>query len=346
MRPAPSNGPKFPTGGTGTQYKLAKGEPGVMSRRAGRIPAQIARVPWMFEAMSGAWKFLSATPEVAAYLWEKHPSTQTTMPNRSLPPEIPDHIVGFLHDNKELLSQCCLVSKLWVPRVRKHIFAVVKFRTLDDIDAWKKTFPDPFNSPAHYTRTLSISCFEVVTAADAAEGGWIPTFSRLLSLDLDDGQKCLPAPLGTSFAPFCKFSPTLKSLNVTSFILPLSQVFSLIHSLSLLEDLALVGIGTVIDDNERGGPQTVVSSSVPSKLTGTLEIFLFSGVAVTLRPLLHLPNGIHFRTIKLSQCKNDEDLRYLVELVAACSDTLENLSVAYKPEGVVYSVYFLTQSLT
>ena len=262
------------------------------------------------------------------------------MPNRGLPLEILDHIVDFLHDNREPLSQCCLVSKSWIPRVRKHIFAVVKFRTLDDIDTWKKTFPDPSNSPAQYTRTLSITCFEVVTAVDIAEGGWIPTFSRVVSLDLHVGLKPIAVPMRISFAPFYKLSPTLKSLNVTSFLLPLSQVLNLVHSLSLLEDLALVGTGTVIDDNECDGPPAVVSSSIQPKLTGTLDIFLFGGVAVALRPLLHPPNGVHLRAIKLSWCKDVEDLRCLVELVVACSGTLESLYVAYKPEGVVCFVYF------
>ncbi|KAF9644347.1 hypothetical protein BDM02DRAFT_3103092, partial [Thelephora ganbajun] len=44
-----------------------------------------------------------------------------------LPPETLDYIVDFLHDNRETLEQCCLVSKSWVPRARKHLFADIKF---------------------------------------------------------------------------------------------------------------------------------------------------------------------------------------------------------------------------
>ncbi|KAF9645264.1 hypothetical protein BDM02DRAFT_3073690, partial [Thelephora ganbajun] len=56
--------------------------------------------------------------------------TQTTMssPHQShLPPEILDYIVDLLHDEPETLKQCCLVSKSWVSRTRKHLFANVEF---------------------------------------------------------------------------------------------------------------------------------------------------------------------------------------------------------------------------
>ncbi|KAF9642961.1 hypothetical protein BDM02DRAFT_3104213, partial [Thelephora ganbajun] len=56
--------------------------------------------------------------------------SQTTMSNPHkphLPPEILDYIVDFLYNEPETLKQCCLVSKSWVPRTRKHLFADINF---------------------------------------------------------------------------------------------------------------------------------------------------------------------------------------------------------------------------
>ena len=288
---------------------------------------------------------LRTASEAVVRVGNNLPLMQTTMSNPNLPPEMLDHVVNFLHDDIEALRRCCLVSKSWVPRARKHLFAVVQFGSSDDIDAWKKIFSDPPNSPAHHTRILSISHFDVVTAEDAAEGGWIPTFSRVAYLDLDHGPLTpLTVPSGISLAPFHNFSLALKTLRVTCFLLRPPRVIDLIRSFPLLEDLTLIGHDPKIDDNERDGPHTDVPSSASPKLTGTLKLFLFGGVAVTLRQLLDLPNGVHFRSIELSWCE-EKDFRYLVELMVACSGTLEDLSVTYEPEGMASSVYSLTRHL-
>jgi len=70
------------------------------------------------------------------------------MSNPHLPPEILDYTVDFLHDKPATLKQCCLVSKSWVPRTRGHLFASISFDFILDIEAWKKTFSNPENSPA------------------------------------------------------------------------------------------------------------------------------------------------------------------------------------------------------
>ncbi|KAF9789198.1 hypothetical protein BJ322DRAFT_1000595, partial [Thelephora terrestris] len=44
-----------------------------------------------------------------------------------LPPEILDLVTDNLSDEPSTLKACCLVSKSWVPRTRKHLFASVKF---------------------------------------------------------------------------------------------------------------------------------------------------------------------------------------------------------------------------
>ena len=109
-----------------------------------------------------------------------------------------------------------------------------------------------------------------------------------------------------------------KSLRVTSLLFPLSQVFKLICSLPLLEDLDLIGCDewAVSDDNLRT-PSTVVPLTSPA-FTGTLQLHL--GMTSTAHRLLDLPNGLLFRKLNLSW-HNAEELRWAVMLVVACSGT-------------------------
>ena len=86
-----------------------------------------------------------------------------------LPAETLDHVVDLLHNTRDALRNCSLVSKLWIPCTRKHLFAIIKFPTKASLQSWKKTFPDPPSSPARYTKILTINC----TPADAEVGDWI-----------------------------------------------------------------------------------------------------------------------------------------------------------------------------
>ena len=107
------------------------------------------------------------------------------MSRARLPLEISDYIVDLLPVRKrKTLKACCLVSKSWVPRARRKLFRGVTFRSLDDLKAWKDTFPDPFNSPARYTRTLSISCTQVIFAAAVKESDWIQAFCNVKHLSV------------------------------------------------------------------------------------------------------------------------------------------------------------------
>ena len=80
----------------------------------------------------------------------------SVMANHYLPPEILDHIIDLLHDEPESLKACCIVSKSWIPRTRKYLFAKVEFASVKDFE--KETFPDPSNSPAYHTRALFVRC--------------------------------------------------------------------------------------------------------------------------------------------------------------------------------------------
>ena len=98
-----------------------------------------------------------------------------------LPTELLDHIADLLHDTGEALTNCCLISKSWIPRTRRHIFADVAFLTDEDLESWKETFPDPSKSPAHYTKNLSIDYLRVKVAEGEGDR-WIGGFSRVVHL--------------------------------------------------------------------------------------------------------------------------------------------------------------------
>jgi hypothetical protein len=246
------------------------------------------------------------------------------MSNLHLPAELLDHVVDYLHDTQDALRNCCLVSKSWVPRTRKHLFARIEFHTAKGLQSWKETFPDPSTSPAYYTKNLSASC-HVVTASEAEAGGWIGGFSRVVRLEVGS-QKLWT---GVSFTAFHGLSLVVKSLQVIVLHLPFSSIFDLILSFPLLEDLAVVVHEVSASDG--CGPNgkellTAVQRSSPPKFTGSLELDLFEGMEPIARRLLSLPGGLHFRKLALTLVRGG-DLLMMVELVEECSHTLESLNI-------------------
>jgi len=203
-------------------------------------------------------------------------SAETAMPNAYLPPEILDCTIDFLHDEPKILKHCCLVSKSWVPRTRIHLFANIKFRSVSDLESWKDTFPDVTNSPACQTHTLFVGCPRHVVVADAEEGGWIRAFSGVKRLDVDNDGWFLRAS-DVSLAPFYKFSPVLKLLRISPILLPFPQVFDLILSFPLLEDLTLEGREeSRFNDDDPHESWTVVPSASPV-FTGSLDFHILGG---------------------------------------------------------------------
>lgn len=261
---------------------------------------------------------------------------ESTISYPYLPPEILDHIVDFLHNNSEALHRCSLVSKSWVSRAQKHIFADIRLRSHRDFDLWQKTFPDPADSPAHHTRTLTVECNPV----EVGGGSWAQGFSRVERLVVD--RTWVAVDIGCIFpVPFDNLALSLKSLLVDSFLLPSSQIFDLIRSLLVLEDLTLM-CHNVLCADESNRPPAVTSAS--PKLTGTLGLFVSEGMAQGLRPLLDLPGGLHFRRLELMWC-GKPDLPFVTELVTACSDTLEHLDIGCDIYGTLGSVASLHLSI-
>jgi hypothetical protein len=247
------------------------------------------------------------------------------MSSTRLPAELLDHIVDLLYNSKNTLKCCCLVSKSWIPRARKHLFADIKFSSPEDLQLWKTTFTDPSTSPACYTRVLLIKCPLMVVPAN--EEGWISTFTRVEHLQVDAHETENSDWSPNSLVPFHGFSPIIKSLClVDAFrVVPSPQVFDLIYSFPLLEDLSVTGRYISTDDGS-DEQQTRVQPPIPPPFTGSLELDLYSGMDFVASRLLSLPCGLYFRKLHLTLRKQEDSLSITV-LVEKCHPTLESLEV-------------------
>ena len=270
------------------------------------------------------------------------------MSNPYLPPEILDCVVDLLYDDPNTLKGCCLVSKSWIPRTRKHLFASVPFYVKANLESWKKTFPDPSTSPAHYTKSLRVGCPYVVTAADADAdaGGWIRGFSRVVELELDACNARTDQPR-ISLVPFHGFSPAIKSLSMTFSTLPPSRTVNLILSFPLLEDLTLRGIGPSIDEGDSpDGPPTAIQPQNLPAFCGSLELPLNDWTAPIARQFLSIASGgIHFRRLVLTW-RHKKELSLAMALVGECSDTLESLDITRCLTGKHVYLAFTPASMT
>ena len=244
-----------------------------------------------------------------------------------LPPELLDSILDHLHDKPATLKMCCIVSKSWIPHARRHLFAHVSLYDLgSSIELWKKTFPDPSDSPAHHTRTLSIIGSLVITAADMGVGGWIRTFHNVVHLELSYVGRTTPSAL-------YGLSPTLRSLSLR--YTPFD--FRLIYSFPLLEDLALVAAPSFTDVNRWN------TTLRPPKLTGTLILEACGEARFAIRQLFDLSGGLHFSEIRTTFC--NEEAEPVSDLVSTCSKPLKKLTLSYRT-SVFPSTPVASQNLT
>ena len=251
-------------------------------------------------------------------------SVTIIMSNPHLPAEILDNVVDHLHDAKDELESCCLVSKSWVSRARKHLFAHVAFQSPERLQSWKTTFPDPSTSPARHTNSLFVKLPQTVTPADSEEGGWIPTFSRVVRLEISVDRTC-----GfESLSLFHGFSPVIRSLRISPTPFPSSHFLNLICSFPLLEDLAVNDWRFIDYEGVSNIQPTFIQPSKPPALTGSLELSLATGMGSIAPILLSFPSGPHFKRLDLMwSC--DEDMSLTAALVERCHLTLECLSASF-----------------
>ena len=237
----------------------------------------------------------------------------------SLPPEILDHIIDHLHDEPTTLKACCVASKSWVSRTRTHLFARINFHPVKSpIESWMKAFPDPSNSPAHYTRSLSIFDPSVLAPASAYAHPWIRAFNLVAHIALEaswwDGDR-------SSLAPLHGLSSSIRSFCIICLYISPSEVLNLACSLPSLEDLTLIS-------HTGGGPDEWAIPLTSPKLTGTLHLSVQPsnlGIRPFIRHLLDLPGGLHFSKISVN-CP-DDDAELTLDLVSRCFATLESLRI-------------------
>jgi hypothetical protein len=252
------------------------------------------------------------------------------MSNPDLPPEILDCVVDLLRCQPEVLKRCCLISKSWVARIRKHLFAEITFQTEEHLISWKEMFPDPSTSPAHYAKTLSVSCSQVVVAADAEPGGWIKSFSRVVHLAVHSQARIANGSF--SLVPFHGISPDIKYLRATVPALPSSWIIDLSLSFPLLEDLAVRMVTSYAVLTDSGDSPNRLSTAAqppgPPMFTGSLKLYMKGGMVPVTRRLLSLPGGIHFRKLTLTCFRETADHLAIMALVERCSHTLESIYIS------------------
>ena len=232
-----------------------------------------------------------------------------------LPQEISDYIVDLLQNEHEALKQCCLVSKSWVPRARKNLFAMVRFESPADPVAWMRTFPDPDNSPGYLARSLHVACVADFVAAIEENRRWLLPFSNVVQLEIQNGMR-------TRSIFFC-FS--LRFPIDYSTTQPL-RLFEIVCSLPLLEDLDIGGL----DPGYYLGTSPICPRTSPP-LTGTLSLDVSQAMQVTTRALLGLPNGVRFRRFVCTGRAQPDDFGHMMSLVEACSQTLEYIDIKFQP---------------
>ena len=267
------------------------------------------------------------------------------MPNPPFPRELLDYILDLLHDTRDALESCCLVSKSWVPRARKHLFARVSIHTPARLQSWQDTFPDPSRSPASHAKYLLVEPQDV-TAADGEEGGWIPTFSRVVHFQVE-----VKETSGSliSFAPFHGFSPALETLHIASTITPSSRIYDLILSFPLLRSIAVTAYRESIEnakifDDRPLAPLRPRSLNLPA-FTGLLELSTEMGIGPIALRLLSLSGCLRFQKLCLVLHYRG-DISLAGALVESCSDTLESLYLKLAPNCMYICIHPRTDALT
>ena len=257
-----------------------------------------------------------------------HLSTDAMTSLVDLPPEITDHIIDFLYDDRRALGSCCLVSREFVHPTRKYLFKDIMIMGLEMLQRWEKTFPDPANSPVqNYICSLIFHGVEGITTEGVEGGHWTRRFTNVIRLEVCDPPG---GPLiRTSLDPFYILS-AVKSLRVHTISIPSLEVFKLICSLRRLEDLDIIHFYKqfIEDINEW---ENLFQAPTSPPLTGTLQIGKHP-LNNTACLLLALPVGLHFKKIVWEMDPLGE-LGEMEALVEACSDTLEYIYIENPPNG-------------
>ena len=112
-------------------------------------------------------------------------------------------------------------------------------------------------------------------------------------------------------------------------VFSLSQFYisTLVYYLPNLEDLTARNLGMSVGDDA-----VVFQASTSPPFTGTLTISSSRRIDRLVTRLLSLPNGIHFRKFKFLW-EVETDVQWVMDLVEACSDTLEHFDLEPRVKG-------------
>ena len=247
---------------------------------------------------------------------------------RDLPPEMIDYIIDHLavtrkkKTYRDALMNCCLVSKSWVPRCRKHLFREIRLDTIKRLRAWKETFPVPAQSPDHFVCTLVVGSMripqEYVHRIQSLTGVVKLRMLNCLDHEFESNDPLFPFPVLS----------LVKSLHVCCDFLRSSEFLNLIHSFPLLVDLRITQFGEM----DGAARADFWSHAPPPPLTGTLWLRWQGNRGVPL--LIDLPGGLRFRKIVLAADKHsEEEVELLATLVERCLGTLECIDIDFLGVG-------------
>ena len=243
-----------------------------------------------------------------------------------LPVELLDYILDFLHDARDAIESCCLVSKSWIPRTRQILFADVAFDSPEKLQSWKNMFPDPSTSPAWHTRSLFIKFSRTIAAVDTEEGGWITSFSRVVCLKVDTRGATV-----NDLIPLHGFSPVVESLHAIISCHHSSPIFDLVLSFPSLMDLSTISDCSLAFHNDAFDRESLLTQpSSRLSLIGSLSLSVRRGMHPIAPRLLTLQGGLRFRRLKLT-CFYVGDFSLATKLVGSCRSTLEDLEVECSP---------------
>jgi len=235
----------------------------------------------------------------------------------SLPPELIDHILEFLHDDRESLEAASLVAKAWTSWSQAHIFETLHLTPIN-IQRWLKNISPDVDGPASHTRTLTLEEYRLLPWINPQYLDFpfssLASFRDVRSLSLVHWNATLFN--GASPEPyFGHFGKSLRALSLRFCTLAPATLFDLFSLLPNVQDLTIAYLFP-----HSGKPDTIpdVPEITPS-FRGTLSLADLDSGHLILKALAALP--LRFTTISIQGCTFYEPDAYQM-LLTSCRDTL------------------------
>ncbi|CAK5277843.1 unnamed protein product [Mycena citricolor] len=226
----------------------------------------------------------------------------------SLPPELFEHAIDFLHSDRPDLGNCALVCRAWLPRSRFHLFSSVCFDTDDGFRAahLNHLLSSPRSTIPLHVQTLELRAQHLFFVRDASgRGGY---------LDI------------ASLAPRLALLQRVSTL-VLFFQLPATIIHMFPHVQQL--HLHLVTIGPLFSDIARCMPRLV-----------HIEMTNVVGIPCRLPP--DHPQMRRSPTVKLRVLRLDTPSLVFLDWIALFSQSSKRISIPqFYPSEMQYLVRYL-----